>query len=430
MQQVYQIISRYKQPLVIVLSATAGTTDALLEAIDLALKKQYDAMIETKEKIRLKHENIAKELGLHQSEELMTQLHIYFDHLEIMLKGIFYLGEVTARARDSIISLGEFVSTSIFAAYVKNQGKNAVWYDVRQIIVTDDHYGNASPDFQATNQKAQNTLVPLLKENTWVVTQGFIGATPDGNTTTLGRGGSDFSAAILGAAVNAKQVEIWTDVSGIFTCDPRVIKSAYPLQQISFKEAAELAFFGAKVLHPSTILPAMENNIPVIIKNTQDPEAPGTIIEKNPLERQKVKAMAFRKQISMVTIESTRMLNAHGFLEKVFHIFNEHKISVDLISTSEITVSLTLDDETNLEKAMIDLSRIATVEIKTQRAIISLIGDTIKEIPHFLDRVFAQLTEIPVEMITFGASDVNLSLVIPEEFLQESLSRLHREFFE
>jgi aspartate kinase len=270
----------------------------------------------------------------------------------------------------------------------------------------------------------------MLKKNKFVVTQGFIGKTEDGLTTTLGRGGSDYTAALLGNCLNAGYIEIWTDVDGVMTADPTRIPKAYSQRDLSFKEAAELSYFGAKVLHPSTIIPAMEKNIPVMIKNTMNPSDAGTTITHESKSPGKVKSVAIKKHITTVTIESSRMLLAYGFLERIFDVFARHELSVDLVTTSEISVSCTLDSRHHLDEVLNELKTFATVRSSENMAIVSLIGEEIKGCPEFLNRAFASTVGIPVEMISFGASNVNLSLVVQDDDADKLMASLHKTFFE
>ncbi len=296
--------------------------------------------------------------------------------------------------------------------------------------MTDDNFLNAAPDLKAIRGNCRKLLAPELREAKFVVTQGFIGATTNGLTTVLGRGGSDYTAAILGFALDADGVEIWTDVPGVMTADPRIVPSAYSLRELSFTEAAELSFFGARVLHPSTLLPAMEKNIPVQVKNTLNATDPGTLITRQPAHPGRVKAIAFRRHINVVTVESTRMLLAFGFLEKMFEIFARYRIPVDLISTSEISVSLTVGETERLSDIAGELRKFSTVTIKERMASISLVGDSIKQEPAFLKTVFNALDRVNLEMITFGASNNNLSFVTPEAVLENVVLQLHQALFE
>ncbi len=430
MTRVAEIIGSDSGPLVVVLSATAQTTDALIEMLRLSVDGDSQAALELFEASRQRHLSILADLGVAQTAPAYAQIHDLYTRLRILLQGVYYLRESTPRVYDAVVSTGELVSTQIFAAFLQSRKKKAVWFDVREVMRTDRQFGSAKPDIETLHELCAKKLAPLVRKSDVVVTQGFIGATDRGTTTTLGRGGSDYSAALLGDALNAATIEIWTDVSGIMTADPRMVPAARSQRELSFKEAAELAYFGAKVLHPSTILPAMHRRIPVIVKNTMQPDDPGSTITHDCKHPGRPKAIAFRRNITTVTVESSRMLNAHGFLARIFDVFARHEISVDLISTSEISVSLTIDDPTHLEVIYPELEQIARVSHKTDQAIISIVGEAIKSSPHFLNKVFAALDEVPIDMISFGASDVNLSLVSAAGHLETAVKKLHQAFFE
>jgi aspartate kinase len=425
-RQVANIIKNYPKPLVVVLSATAGTTDALLQMVELAADGQMEKASALKKKLEQDHSTIIKKLGMEKDAGLRSEITQIFATLEILLIGIYYLREASNRTRDIVISNGELLSTKIFAAVVAD----AQWFDVRQVMITDTNFGAARPSEEQLQEKTQVLLKPVLAEKGLIVTQGFIGTTNGGQTTTLGRGGSDYTAALLGNVLDAECIEIWTDVSGVMTADPRMVSAAFPQRDLSFKEAAELAYFGAKVIHPSTILPAIKKNIPVLIKNTMKPEDQGTRITRDSNRSGVIKAIAFREEITILTIESSRMLLAHGFLKRIFDIFAEFQISIDLISTSEITVSLTLDTNSNLEEIIQKLSEFSTVKVSKKMSIICMVSEGIKDSPGFLRNVFTALNGIPVEMITFGASNVNLSFLVAKKNMEDAVKRLHKSFFE
>jgi aspartate kinase len=398
--------------------------------VKLASEGEMEKVHNLKKNIESKHTTIIKGLGLADNQSLKKQINDYFSKLEIFLIGIYYLREATARVSDAVVAHGELLSTTILAAYLESINKKSFWFDVRQVMRTDNQFGSAIPSKNDLKKLAKKHIAPILKKYDMLITQGFIGSTADGSTTTMGRGGSDYTAALLGDTLNAEAIEIWTDVSGVMTADPRIVKTAFTQSNLSFQEAAELAFFGARVLHPSTILPAIEKNIPVIVKNTLDPNNKGTRITIESKKPGVCKAIAAREKIVVLTVESTRMLLAYGFLEQIFDVFARHKVSVDLISTSEISVSLTITKDQFNRQIVKDLSEFSTVKISENMAILALVGDNIKKSRNFLNQVFTALNGIPIEMITFGTSNVNLSLVIPESHLQKSVERLHKVFFE
>ncbi len=429
-KQVANILKNQNLPVIVVCSATAGTTNTLLEMVDLATAGEMEQASQLKKNLEGKHFDIVKTLGLKNHQKLKNELTAYISTLEILLIGVYYLRESTPRVLDAVAAHGELLSTKILAAYLEHCGLPSVWLDIRDVMITNDNFGSAQPTNAELEKRTEEQLKPLLQESKLIVTQGFIGTTENGLTTTLGRGGSDYTAALLGDVVNADAIEIWTDVSGVMTADPRLVKTAFSQRDLSFKEAAELAYFGARVLHPSTILPAVEKSIPVVVKNTLAPDDPGTVITRESKRPSLIKAIAFRSNISVLTIESSRMLMAYGFLERIFDVFSRHKISVDLISTSEISVSLTVDIEFSLDSVIQDLNRFSTVNLIKDRSIISMVGDGIKNSPHFLNQVFNALDGLAIEMITFGASNVNLSLVVSTQNLKRAVNKLHQAFFE
>ncbi len=430
MKRVADIVSDYPSATVIVLSATAGTTDALIQMVSHAAEGQYDAFTKMKKALEEKHVTIIEELGLQADKSVYQAIHDIFSKLSMFLEGIYLLRESSNRVKDAVVSSGEFLSTKIFAAYLKMIYPDTFWFDIRNVIITDDHFGSAHVDRVSTQKNYNKVMKPLLKRCRFLVTQGFIGSTSDGLTTTLGRGGSDYTATLIGNLADAESIEIWTDSNGVMTADPRFIPRAVSQRELSFKEAAELSYFGAKVLHPSTIIPAMEKNLPVQVKNTMNPLDPGTVIAHESKQIGQPKSITFRRNITTVTIESSRMLYAYGFLERIFDVFARYKVPIDLVSTSEITVSLTLEKTENLNEIVEELKGFSTVRTEDKMAIVSIVGEDIKNSQSFLKRTFHALDTLPIEMISFGASNVNLSLVVPESHIEAVVKKLHREFFE
>lgn len=430
MRKVAEILRSYSGPLVVVLSAVSGTTDGLLKMVGLASRGEMKELSLVRRELETKHQTIIKELGLEVNDELKKEIKEYFVKIEILLLGIYYLREITPRASAAIVSHGELLSTKIFAAFLKAEQLGSTWFDVRQVMKTDNRFTAAVPEKELLKKLAEEKLRSLASTYSIIVTQGFIGSDAEGLTTTLGRGGSDYSAALLGFALEADAIEIWTDVSGVLTADPRIVENTVTQHDLSFREAAELAYFGAKVLHPSTILPAMEKEIPVVVKNTLKPDDAGTVITSHSKRPGQCKAIAFRDQIMILTVESSRMLMAYGFLEKIFEVFARHEIAVDLISTSEISVSLTIDNSQFDARIVEKLSEFSTVKVTRNMAVVSIVGENIKASPGFLGKAFNALNDIPVEMITFGSSNVNLSLVVPDDQLNTCVRRLHSTFFE
>jgi aspartate kinase len=301
--------------------------------------------------------------------------------------------------------------------------------DSRDVIVTDRRHTHAAPLFHETYARLAATIPPLT-ENAVVVMGGFIGSTEDGVTTTLGRGGSDFTASIVGAGIDAEEIQIWTDVDGMLTADPTILPGGHRVKTISFAEAAELAYFGAKVLHPATVVPAVEKNIPVLILNSRRPEVPGTRIVSEAVHcANVVKSIACKRKIAVVNIHSTRMFMAHGFLRRIFEVFDRFETPVDMVATSEVSVSLTVDLFDHLEEIQSELRQFADVEIEKNHSIVCLVGDNIRYTPGVARRIFNALDGINIRMISQGASLLNLGFVIAEDDLRQTVAALHQEFF-
>jgi aspartate kinase len=362
-------------------------------------------------------------------EDLDNTVGSLFDELEELIRGISVLGELTPRATDAVSSYGERLSSVICAFAFDQLGVPSVHLDARDVIVTDERHTQAQPLLPQTYSRLQATIPPRLQANV-VVMGGFIGATEQGVTSTLGRGGSDFTAAIVGAGIAAEEIQIWTDVDGMLTADPTVMPGGHRVKVISFAEAAELAYFGAKVLHPSTVLPAIEKNIPVLILNSRKPEVDGTRIVRDAVHSANIaKSIACKKKITLVNIVSTRMLMAHGFLRRIFEIFDRYETSVDMIATTEVSVSLTVDNTSRLREITRELRQFADVTTEDDQAIVCLVGDNIRYTPGVASHVFRALEEVNVRMISQGASLLNLSIVISLDDLKAAVERLHAEFF-
>jgi len=416
--------ARDRAPLV-VLSATARTTDALFEAATRAEGGDLAGALELHGALMARHRGIASDLlpgGL--PPELEGALGELGAELDLLLRGVALLKELSPRSMDAIASIGERLSTRIFAAYA-----GAAWVDARRIMRTDAVFGCARP-LPDLEDLAGRILAPLLGPGRIVVTQGYIGATATGLTTTLGRGGSDFSAALFGAALQAEDIQIWTDVEGVLTADPRVVPGAQPIAELGFGEAAELAAFGAKVLHPATIQPAVEKGIPVTVRHARRPQGRFTTITGTVSTGRPVTALAHRGPVSVLTVASARMLNQSGFLARLFDVFARHKVSVDLISTAEVSVSLTVEADAPLEAVLEDLSAFATVGTATGRAIVAVVGERLKHTPGITGQAFGALRDINVEMISMGANEINLSIVVRQEDAREAVRRLHHALIE
>jgi aspartate kinase len=352
---------------------------------------------------------------------------------ELLEAAVMEVAETEDRKRleDSVAAYGERLSAAMLAAVLQENGVAAADVDARRCVITDDEHGCAAPLMDETFRNVQEQLQPLIASSCIPVLGGFIGSTLAGATTTLGRGGSDYTAALIGAALEAAEIQIWTDVPGVLTADPRLVSHARTVPHLSFEEAAELAYFGAKVLHPKTLHPAIERDIPVRICNSRAQESGSTLVvgetRKSP---QTVKAIAHKTGVTTVSVTSTRMLGAYGFLRALFAVFAEHKTAVDVVTTSEVSVSLSLDDTTSLPAIVADLEKLGTVSIEEKRAIICVVGEGLRTTPGIAARIFSTISDINVSLISQGASRINLTFAVEETRVRETVARLHKEFFE
>ncbi|MGB3254207.1 lysine-sensitive aspartokinase 3 [Buttiauxella gaviniae] len=415
---------------VVVLSASAGITNLLvalangLEAterfvkLDAIRKIQYDIV------------------------ERLANPQIIREEVERLLENITTLAEAASLATstaltDELVSHGELMSTLLFVEILRERKVDAQWFDIRKIMRTNDRFGRAEPDVATLAELANQQLQPRLAQSL-VITQGFIGSEAKGRTTTLGRGGSDYTAALLGEALHASRVDIWTDVPGIYTTDPRVVPAAKRIDKIAFEEAAEMATFGAKVLHPATLMPAVRSDIPVFVGSSKDPKAGGTLVcnktENPPLFR----ALALRRKQTLVTLNSLSMLHSHGFLAEVFNILAQHNVSVDLITTSEVSIALTLDttgatsnsDSPLTTSLLTELSSLCRVEVEENLALIAIIGNKLSQACGVGKEVFGVLDPFNIRMICYGASSYNLCFLVPGDDAEQVVQTLHHNLFE
>ncbi len=431
---VYELIKEVQQQneaAVVVLSAMSGMTNALIEGAHQAVNRDLKGALQTIVAISDNHVQAVEELFIKsdQSMQLLRDIETQLAELEILYKGISYLGELTKRSLDAVSGMGELLSSKIFTAYATAKGLRVKWLDARQFIVTDHHFGKANPLWDKLIPKTQEAILPILKDGTMVITQGFIGATEDGASTTLGRGGSDFTASLIGVALSCDEIQIWTDVDGMMTADPRVVKDAFVLPEVSFQEASELAYFGAKVLHPLTIAPAVEKNIPVRILNTLAPKKKGTIIKDSGKSQGVVCAIASKKNITAFFLTTPRMLMMHGFLTGIFEIFEKHETSIDLIATSEVSISVTVDRKDTVAAIAADLSQYGQVKIMNDVAIITVVGRQFREQSGIAGKVFDALRDVNILMISGGASDINMSFVVAHDQADRAVRQLHEAFF-
>jgi aspartate kinase len=432
------------QPVVVV-SAMARVTDLLISAANTAARGDRASALAITERLRIRHHDTAAQIaaGPQVKEDPLAVarpdaglvatnawMEAEFDGLEEILRGLAAVGELTPRISDMVVSYGERLSSRMIAEAFARVGLNAVHVDARQCIVTDAQHGKAIPQDTLIEQRLKLHVVPHLSEGRVPVMGGFIGSTEQGVTTTLGRGGSDFTAALVGGGIDAGAIEIWTDVNGIMTADPRVCPDALRVRVISFEEAAELAYFGAKVLHPATILPAVRKNIPVYVLNSKNPANEGTRITALASHcRSPFKSIAVKKRLTIMDVVASRMLMSHGYLHSIFEVFDRHKCPVDMVSTSEVSVSLSLDSNEKLPAIAADLSQLADVKYEGRKALVCMVGENIRGQNGIAARVFQSIRHVNLRMISQGASEINMSFMIEEDDADEAVRSLHKEFF-
>ena len=415
---------------VVVVSALAGVTDALLALGATVYTGTGEELAAAVDALVSRHEAVAA--GLPGSGQAMATIRADAEALLASLEPA--LGRrLRPPELDYLVGHGELWSSRLVAAAMAGTGLRSAWVDIRPIMVTDDRFGRATPYVQVLNTRARDCLGPMLEEGLIPVTQGFIGATPDAVPTTLGRGGSDFTAALLGAALGAAKVEIWTDVDGLMTADPRIVPTARTLSAASYDEAAELATFGAKVLHPATAMPLVREGIPIVVLNSRRPELPGTVIEPTAeLERMgdsPIRSISWKRGITVINVRAPRMLGAYGFLRAMFEVFERHEVVVDVLASGEVSVSLTVEDRSRLEPVVRELSDLGEVWLDDRRAIVSVVGIGLRTTPGLASRIFRAVPPANVEVISQGASAINMTFVVREEDGPDVVRRLHREFF-
>jgi aspartate kinase len=417
-----------RQPVVVV-SAMGKTTNKLLLAAHEAAAGRREAALQLIDELRQNHLTHGLALAGARAADLERYIRAHFDWLEELLKGVSIVGELSPRTVDAVSSLGERLSSLVVTAAFEAAGIAAEHVDSRRVIITDDRHTSAQPNFSITYERLFQDVRPRAEQRV-VVMGGFIGSTLDGQTTTLGRGGSDYSAAIVGAGIDAEEIQIWTDVDGMLTADPRIIPHARRVKNLSFAEAAEMAYFGAKVLHPATVVPAVEKNIPVLILNSRRPDVEGTYIGAEAIAcNNAVKSISCKRGVTILNIRSTRMLMAHGFLRRIFEVFDRHHTSVDMVSTSEVSVSLTLDETEQLPTILTELREFAEVTAEEGQAIVCLVGENIRHTPGIAGRTFHSLDGLNIRMISQGASLMNIGFVIGDIDLEGAVQTLHNEFF-
>jgi aspartate kinase len=417
-------------PPVVVVSALAGVTDTLVKVARLAEEGAAEDAAAELRAVSKRHAAVARAVTTASREALLAGIEREFDELIGIVHALAVLQEVSPRSLDAVLSIGEVVSSRIVAAAFADHELPSRWIDARAVLVTDAEHNGAAPDLQATADRVRAQLAPIVAAGAIPILGGFIGATAGGLTTTLGRGGSDYSAAIFGACLDVDEIQIWTDVDGMLTADPRIVPQPRVVPQLSFAEASELAYFGAKVLHPSTILPAVGKNIPVRILNSRRPGNAGTTITARgaALEGQ-VTAIACKRDVTVIDITSTRMLMAHGFLRRLFEVFERLKTPVDVVTTSEISVSVTVDDTRRLDAIVDNLRHFADVSCEPEMAIVCIVGETLRSDAGLFARAVTALERIPLRLVSQAAGRRNITFVIRNSDVPEAMRRLHDAFF-
>lgn len=418
-----------RQPAVVV-SALGGATNSLLAIGEQSAKGHLIGALRGVETLRDRHfQQCEKLLGTSaEAAEVAEEMSATFDELASLAEALSVLGHATPRSFDAIAAFGEQLSSHLVASFFKLKGIPAEHIDARDVFITDDNFMGAEPQTDAIAEASRELVLPLIQTGRVPVMGGFIGRTAQGVTTTLGRGGSDYTASLLGAALHADAIEIWTDVDGMLTADPRVVKGSKLIDQIRFDEASELASFGAKVLHPNTIAPAVRLGIPVFIYNSRNPRGTGTRITFD-APRRAVSAIAGKGGITLVKVGAAKMLFAKGFLRKVFEIFERNGVSVDVVATSEVSVSVTVDDPSNLDSLVVDLATLGDVAVERDRAIVAVVGAAISEDSAAMGRAIGALDGIVVHMMSLSATGINLTIIVDGDQLNPAMERLHNAFF-
>ena len=423
--------SRAPRHPVVVVSALARATNELLAAAEQAARGQLIVALRGIEGLRSRHLSEAQALlgegG--DADDVRAELSAMCDELASLSEALSVLGHLTPRSLDAIAAYGELLSAALVHAAFRRYDLPVELVDARDVVVTDELHTRAVPDLDAITERARRVIAPIVAQGRVPVVGGFIGRSPAGVTTTIGRGGGDFSAALLGAALGADAIEIWTDVDGMLTADPRVVSGARLIEEIRFDEAAELATFGAKVLHPSTIAPAVQRGIPVFIFNSRRPEGRGTRITAD-APRRAVSAIAGKGNVTVIKVNSSRMLLAPGFLRTLFEVFERHHTSVDVVATSEVSVSVTVDDPSRLDALLVELRALGDVSIERQRAVVAVVGAGLGGDSTTMARALGALHGMRVHMISLSATEINLTIIIDGDRLGQAMRALHAEFFE
>ncbi len=415
----------------VVVSAMSGVTDTLLDLAHAAGAGDAARAVAAVDELRARHHRVARMIDdAARRAELEAALNRQFDELAAIARALSVLHDVSPRSLDVVAATGELASSRLITAILADAGLPAVWVDARRAIVTSADFTGAQPLMDETRAALGREVRPQVEAGRIPVMGGFIGATTEGVTTTLGRGGSDYSAAIVGAGTGAREIQIWTDVDGMLTADPRVVANPRVVPHLSFAEASELAYFGAKVLHPATILPAVDRNIPVRILNSRRPDGDGTVITAAAPDRDRsLAALACKRHVTVVDITSSRMLMAYGFLRRLFEVFERYRTAVDVVTTSEVSVSVTVDDTRNLDAVVAALSEFADVQVEGDMALLCAVGDSLRAAPNLGTDVLKVLDGFPLRMVSQAASRRNITVVLNQADLAGAMAKLHDHFF-
>lgn len=417
-----------RKPIVVV-SALAGVTNALLAVASQASDGQLITALSGVEDLRNRHLRECEALLGDGADDIAAEVSGLFDELAALAQALTTLGHTTPRAQDAIAAIGERCASLIVVGAFCRAGIDAVHVDARDVMKTDATFTKAEPKPDAIAAASREHIVPLVRAGKVPLLGGFVGSTPQGYTTTLGRGGGDYSAALVGAALHADAIEIWTDVDGMLTADPRVVPAARLIEEIRFEEASELASLGAKVLHPGTIAPAVRLGIPVYVYNSRKPEGKGTRITFEAPTRV-VTAIAGKTGVTVLRVQTTKMLLAHGFLREIFDVFARHRTSVDVVATSEVSVSLTVDDPSNLDDLVQGLSALGDVSVERHRGIVALVGTALGTSSPAMARAITALGDCRIHMLSLSSTGINMTLIVDEDAVGEAMRRLHGAFFE
>ena len=431
--RVCRIVGDETRSRVVVVSALCGVTDQLLELAAGAGVGDHTRLTTLVDRVRERHTALAGHtVDTERRQPVVDDIDATCDELGALVHAVAVLHELSPRSADAIAAFGETLSARLVAAALASAGVDATPIDSTDVLITDSQHGRAQPLMEATTRRLDDMVRPLVDAARVPVIGGYVGVSTDGVTTTLGRGGSDYSAAIFGAALGAEEIQIWTDVDGMLTADPRVVAGARLVPHLSYGEASELAYFGAKVLHPATIQPAVERQIPVRILNARHPDRPGTAITSISTATSRttpVTALASKRGLTVIEITSARMLMAHGFLRRVFEIFDRFETPVDVVTTSEVNVSVTIDDPSRLDALVGELASFAEVTTEPDIALLCVVGDGLHDDVGLFPRVVGALDGIACRMVSQSASRRNLTFVLQERELDTAMTRLHDHFF-